>query len=187
MSGIIDFRTPAAGYDQPIEMWLACHERMLRMIALLVRLRDHVAGGGANESAGVTAASILRYFDEAAPRHREDEEIDLFPRVQLRLKGAARGKIASTIDTLQDEHELLNNAWTELRPALIAIESGAGNRLDDDATAQFVKRHRQHVEQENEVLAPAFQRAFDQPELDAIGRSMAARRGVDWEELRAPK
>jgi pyridoxamine 5'-phosphate oxidase len=187
MSGIIDFRTPATGFDQPIEMWLACHERMLRMIALLVRLREHVAAEGASESAAVTAASIMRYFDEAAPRHHEDEEIDLFPRVQLRLKGAARGKIISTIDVLQDEHELLNSAWTELRPALIAIESGAGNQLDDDATTLFVKRYRQHVEQENEVLAPAFQRAFDQPELEAIGRSMAERRGVNWEELRAPK
>jgi hemerythrin-like domain-containing protein len=187
MSGIIDFRTPAAGFDQPIEMWLACHERMLRMIALLVRLCEHLSAGGASESAGVTAASILRYFNEAAPRHHEDEEVDLFPRLQARLKGAERGKIAATIYLLTEEHQVLNDAWAQLRPTLMAIESGADKRLDDDATRQFVKRYRQHVEHENEVLAPVFRRAFDEAELEAIGRSMAARRGVNWEELRALK
>jgi len=185
VSGIIDFRTPAAGFDQPIEMWLACHERMLRMIALLVRLREHIAAGGTSESAGVTAASILRYFNEAAPRHHEDEEIDLFPRLLTQLKGSERDKIALTVQDLREEHKQLESAWAELRPALVAIEAEAGKSLDDHATVNFVMRYRQHVERENRLLAPALQRAFDRDELETIGRSMAARRGVNWEELRA--
>ncbi len=187
VSGIIDFRTPAAGFDQPIEMWLACHERMLRMIALLVRLREHLASDGTSESAGVTAASILRYFDEAAPRHHEDEEIDLFPRLLMHLKGSERDKIAPQIEALQEDHKRLEGAWAELRPALIAIESKSEKSLDDGATGDVVIGFRQHVERENQLLAPALQRAFDPEELEAIGRSMAARRGVNWEELRAFK
>ncbi len=187
MSGIIDFRTPAAGFDQPIQMWLACHERILRMIALLGRLREHIAAGGAEESARVTAASILRYFDEAAPRHHEDEEIDLFPRMLAGLKGAERDKMTDAIEKLQAEHRLLDDAWAQLRPALVAIEAGADFSMPDQSALQFVGLYRQHVEQENTVLLPAFERSFDPPELAEIGRAMAARRGVDWETLSAKK
>lgn len=187
MSAIIDFRTPAAGFDQPIEMWLACHERMLRMIALLIRLREHITAGGASESARVTAASILRYFNEAAPRHHEDEEIDLFPRLLAHLKGSERDKIAVVIEALQKEHKHLESAWAELRPVLVAIESDAGKRLDEQLMVKFIVGYRQHVERENELLAPVLQHAFDEQELEAIGRAMAARRGVNWDELRAPK
>ena len=186
-TGIIDFRTPAAGFDQPIEMWLACHERILRMLALLIRLREYVADGGAIESARVTAASIVRYFDEAAPRHHEDEELTLFPRLLSHLSGTARDKIAPTVEALRQEHAPMETAWARLRPALIAIEAGTATRLDDTTTVDFVTVYRRHVERENEALAPAFQRAFDATELEAIGRAMAARRGVNWDELCAPK
>ena len=38
---VIGFRAPAAGFDHPIEMWQACHERVKRMSALLQRLAQH--------------------------------------------------------------------------------------------------------------------------------------------------
>ena len=66
MTSTIDFRTPGAGFDQPVEMWLACHERVQRFAALLSRLADHVRKQGADEDAQVTATSIRRYFNEAA-------------------------------------------------------------------------------------------------------------------------
>ena len=187
VSGIIDFRTPAAGFDQPIEMWLACHERILRMLALLIRLRDHLTDSGAIESAQVTAASIRRYFEEAVPRHHEDEEGDLFPRLLNQLEGVERMRIGPVLDALRDEHPLLDRAWAELRPTLTAIEAGTERRLDDHAVVHFVTIYRQHVERENELLAPAFERVFDGTTLEAIGRAMAGRRGVNWEELRARK
>ena len=187
MSSIIDFRTPAAGFDQPIELWLACHERILRMIALLIRLREHIAAGASMESAAVTATSILLYFDEAAPRHHEDEKLTLFPRLLAHLHGVHRQKVERTVDALRDEHGRLDTSWTELRSRLISIAGGSATSLDTAATANFVTDYRQHVERENEILAPAFLRTFDKAELEVIGREMAARRGVSWEELCATK
>lgn len=186
MSGIIDFRTPAAGFDQPIEMWLACHERILRMTALLLRLREHIAAGGSIESAGVTATSILRYFDEAAPRHHEDEELTLFPRLLAHLQSANRQKVENAIAALRDDHARLEAAWAQLRPTLVAITAGTVTTLDTAATVDFVTDYRQHVQRENEVLALAFVRVFDKAELEVIGRAMATRRGVKWEGLCAP-
>ena len=31
---LIDFRTPAAGFDQPLELWQACHERIADRLVL---------------------------------------------------------------------------------------------------------------------------------------------------------
>ena len=76
----LDFSSPSAGYDQPLEMWIDCHKRIARMNSLLQRLVDHLKHHAVDKHAGVTATSIRRYFDEAAPRHHDDEEVDLFPR-----------------------------------------------------------------------------------------------------------
>ena len=43
-------------------------------------------------------------------------------------------------------------------------------RLDDEATVNFVMRYRRHIGRENQkLIAPALQRAFDQEELETIG------------------
>lgn len=183
MNGLIDFRTPAAGFDQPIEMWLACHERVLRMLNLLVRLRDHVAAGEPGDSAAITATSILRYFEEAAPRHHEDEEADLFPRLLAHLAGAERDRVGRLVDELRAEHTEVDGLWAGLRDPLRAIEAGTARVLDGARVDRFVARYTRHVERENDVLAPAFKRVFAHAELDEIGRSMAQRRGVDWDTL----
>ena len=42
---------PAAGFDQPFEMLLACHQRVDRMLRLLQRLAPHLATHGADAEA----------------------------------------------------------------------------------------------------------------------------------------
>lgn len=119
----IDFRTPAAGFDQPLELWLACHDRVRRMCTLLQRLLEHVRKAGVDEQAKVTAVSIRRYFDEAAPRHHEDEEIDLFPRLLQRLEGRTESEAAgvrNAITLLDSDHREMGRLWSILRDALLA-------------------------------------------------------------------
>ena len=72
--------TPAlAGFDEPIEMLKACHERIERQLSTLERLLPHLAANGCDGEARQAAANILRYFNEAGPHHHADEEQDLFP------------------------------------------------------------------------------------------------------------
>lgn len=182
---LIDFRTPAAGFDQPLELWLACHERVQRMVGLLQRLVEHLRTNGADESACVTATSIRRYFDEAAPRHHEDEEIDLFPRLQAKVTGAQAKRINHAIASLRADHGELHGLWAQLRVALKAIERGEAATLDEAALTIFVTRYRAHIELEESVLAPALAKLLGKRDLAAIGRAMAERRGLNWEELSA--
>lgn len=184
MTSPIEFPTPAAGYDEPLELWLACHDRVRRMIGLLQRLIEHLNKQGPDESARITATSILRYFDEAAPHHHADEEQDLFPRLlkRARAKGnsAAAESIADAIATLQADHIEMKGLWTALREPLRQIEAGKAAHIDEVVAALFAMRYRHHVEVEDTLLAPALRKTLTKADLAAIGQAMAARRGVEW-------
>ena len=73
---------PAAGFDEPFEMLAACHERVQRMLRLLRRLAAHLGEHGADAQAAQAAVDVMRYFDEAAPRHHDDEELHVLPRLR---------------------------------------------------------------------------------------------------------
>lgn len=182
----IDFRTPAAGFDQPLELWLACHDRVRRMANLLERLREHLLVNGADESARVTSTSIRRYFDEAAPRHHEDEEVDLFPLLRKLLPAKAPRKtkaVVAALDRLESEHVELGRLWQTVRALLEAIESGRNVALEAELVQKFATGYRQHCELEDTVIADALRHCLGAQELAAVGQAMAERRGVDWTQL----
>lgn len=187
---LIDFRTPAAGFDQPLELWLACHDRVRRMASLLERLHEHMREKGADDAAQVTATSIRRYFDEAAPRHHEDEEVDLFPLLRRLLPQKAAADAAAVIgalDRLQAEHVELGKLWQQVRAVLLAIEAGRPVALDADLVQRFASGYRRHCEVEDTVVADALKRCLGGIDLDALGQSMAERRGVDWTHLHSSR
>ena len=71
--------TESPSWDDPLEMLQACHERIEAQLALLARLRTHLAEHGVDQAAQEAIAGIQRYFTLAAPLHHQDEEEDLFP------------------------------------------------------------------------------------------------------------
>lgn len=179
----IDFHSPAAGFDEPLELWLACHQRVQRMTRLLARLAPHLAQHGADAQARDAAASVRRYFDEAAPRHHDDEEIDLFP--LLRERAAAGGdaatvaRLGEALRTLQAEHESLGALWRELRAPLVQIEAGQAAVLDPEGVARFAEGYAAHIALEEGVIAPALRELLTTADRQAVGRAMAQRRGAD--------
>jgi len=187
---LLDFHTPAAGFDQPLQLWLACHDRVRRMTGLLERLRDHMANMGPDDAARVTATTIRRYFDEAAPRHHEDEEVDLFPLLRRLLPVKAPGRlpeVEQALGRLEADHVSLGKVWQRLRPALEAIERGEPVQLDADAVRTFADGYRGHCEVEDTIVADALRLCLDDADLDALGQAMAERRGVDWTHLHSSR
>jgi len=187
---LLDFHTPAAGFDQPLQLWLACHDRVRRMTGLLERLREHMANMGPDDAARVTATTIRRYFDEAAPRHHEDEEVDLFPLLRRQLPVKAPGRlpeVEQALRRLEADHVSLGKVWQRLRPALEAIERGEPVQLDADAVRTFADDYRGHCEVEDTIVADALRLCLGDADLDALGQAMAERRGVDWTHLHSSR
>lgn len=186
MTGTIDFRTPGAGFDQPVEMWLACHERVQRFAALLSRLAEHLLRQGADEDAQVTAVSIRRYFNEAAPRHHEDEEVDMFPRLRERLDSERDKTVLDVLEQVEADHLEMAGLWKRLDAALAEVSRGERVALEQPLIDRFATMYRHHIDAEERVVLPALKKALSRNDWQAVGRSMAERRGLEWDEVASP-
>lgn len=166
------FPDPAAGFDDPLEMLRACHERILRHCALLCRLAAHLSVSGADTDARTAAVRAWRYFTEAAVNHHRDEEDDLFPLLVRVSEGA------DLVSLLRAEHAALDAAWQAVRPALEALAAGREAMLDADAVAAMAQAYRAHIEREERDLLPLAARLLDAEQLAHLGQRMATRRGA---------
>lgn len=182
----VEFRSPGAGFDQPVEMWLACHERVRRFALLMGRLAEHLRERGPDDDAQVTATSIRRYFNEAAPRHHEDEEVDMFPRLRERLSAQELSSVGPIIDQVEADHLEMAGLWMRLDATLAEIQHGRTAAFEAALIDRFATLYHHHIDAEERVLLPAMKRAFGKPDWQAIGRAMADRRGLDRENGAPP-
>lgn len=160
---------PAVGFDQPFDMLLACHERVQRSLDLLLRLQAHAARHGADTQARDAARDVLRYFDLAGPKHHEDEERHVLPR----LRAAGREALAQR---LADDHAEMTRQWAALRPALAGLAAGEATPLDADACQAYAALYAEHMRAEEGEAFPLAARGLADDALAAMGSEMAARR-----------
>lgn len=160
--------SPAVGFDQPYEMLEACHERVERSLALLLRLAEHLRGGGVDAQARDAARDVLRYFDIAAPHHHEDEERHVLPL----LRRLGRADLA---DRIAADHVRMQAAYQAIRPGLEALRD-QGLLPDSSAWPAFAALYRAHIELEEGEAYPATRAVSDTALLAGMGAEMAGRR-----------
>ena len=164
----------APGFDRPLEVLEACHGRIARQCDTLDKLLAHLPAHGADTHAQQAARAVLTYFDTAAVHHHDDEERNLFALLEERgAPGACDLIEALTLE--HDEHALL---WQRLRVVLQQIAAGETDQLDTALTTRFVTLYRSHIEFENTHLLPLARQVLGAPDIERLGRAMAARRGV---------
>lgn len=167
--------TPGSSFDEPFGMLGACHERVLRMLGLLRRLRAHVAAMGVDQQARQAARDVMRYFDVAAPLHHQDEEQHVFPLL------LAQGAFVDEVHRLQRDHDEMRNLWPRVREVLADVSEGTrtGFAPEDEALLQhYCSLYDWHVAAENELVYPAARARMDAGALHAMGEDMARRRGI---------
>jgi hemerythrin-like domain-containing protein len=177
-SAVSGFDAPAAGFEAPLEMLSACHGRVERQCATLLRLLPHLAANGADRPAREAARNVTRYFETAAGHHHADEEEDLFPALLCVVPAAGRAALSELIAALEVQHRELEAHWRALRPQLEGIAAGTARTLDADEVTGMVGLYRQHIEREETELLPLAARVLDAAQLDVVGRSMRVRRGI---------
>jgi hemerythrin-like domain-containing protein len=156
--------------DDPVELLLACHEKVRRFAELTLRLNRHLATHGPDQQAQDAAQSILRYFDIAAPLHHEDEEADLFPA----LRQLDQARAGPAIDKLAAEHAELHALWHGVRGWL--QHTAQGQVCAPPATVdEFAQRHLAHAQAEEDEVYPATT-MLDAATLRRISDAMVRRR-----------
>ena len=131
--------TPAPGFDQPLAMLRACHERIQRQCATLAKLAAHLRSDGLTDSARQAAADIRRYFSSAGRQHHADEEQDLFPRLRT------EPGLAGLLDTLVREHAVMETLWQGLEPLLAAPETISDLDAFAQLAGEFNAAYAQHL------------------------------------------
>ncbi len=148
----------------------ACHDRIEGHCATLVRLKAYVRVHGGDRDARLAAERVWGYFAQAGRWHHEDEERDLAPLLEREGDGA----LAAAMARLMAEHRDLERAYAPLEPILRALPAAP----IDLPVEPYVSRMRAHMEAENTVILPRARALLGAPEIAALGRAMAVRRGV---------
>ena len=170
---------PTAGFEVPLEMLSACHHRIERQCETLRRLVPHLAQHGADADARAAAAAVMRYFDSAALQHHADEEQDLFPALLESMAGSDPVCLREMTELLVAEHRELESRWRRLRAVLAAVAGGESKVLERAEVDAFADLYARHIEREERELLPMAARLLGDAELDAVGRAMRERRGIE--------
>ena len=174
------FDTPA-GFDDPIGMWMGCHRRIEKQLNTLSKLPAHLADKGVDAEASTAAQAILRYFEKSAGHHHEDEDRDLFPLLEKRISDAGElARFRELRRQLEADHARMAACWAKLRKPLQGIAEGIPKSLDTSEVATFRGIYETHIPAEDGAIPDLAKRYFTAADLESLGRSMAARRGVEF-------
>lgn len=175
-AGLTRFPEPIPGPEEPLEMLQACHRRIERQCATLMRLVPHLAARGADPQARTAARNAMRYFDTSAGHHHADEEEDLLPALLESASGPEATRLRELIERLTEDHRALELAWRRLRPVLEAVTSGEPAPLTLEAVEALAGIYERHIELEERELLPMAARLLRPEDVARIGAAMRRRR-----------
>src|SRR5450756_1594606 len=96
-------RKPMANFQTPLALLSDCHRRVERFLGIIATVAVNGRGSTLNEDYRDGLETALRYFQNAAPLHTQDEEASLFPR--MRASGAPEVAAAmARLDGLEADH-----------------------------------------------------------------------------------
>ena len=156
--------------NDPLEMLLACHDKVRHFSRLLRKLVAHVARQGADEPARSAALAVHRYFDVAAPLHHQDEDLDFYPA----LRKLGDPLLSEACGRLTQEHGPQHALWQTVSAWLLALAAGHAAQPPADVLA-FAEDAMRHADEEERLLYPHAQRLSAQ-DLAHIAQAMSARR-----------
>jgi hemerythrin-like domain-containing protein len=177
-----------AGFEHPFELLSDCHRRIESFLAVTRRALEHYAERTMDRECEAALRGVLRYFREAAPRHTQDEEVSLFPRLRELGRDDLR-ELLDAAERLECDHEEAEKLHHGINRRLESwIEA---RRLDPDAAAALdaeletlERLYARHIAFEDKTLFPAAAGALDPEQVRQIGHEMAARRGLRYDGTR---
>jgi hemerythrin-like domain-containing protein len=176
---------PDSGFDDPFGLLSDCHRRIERFMGLLSTLSIQFEGQRLTSEAAEAITTVLRYFRDAAPKHTQDEEESLFPRVRARGCTAAQRILLRVRELEQDHHDA--TAWHAELDALGCRWVSHGTLNEDeferlqDLVAMLHRLYHEHIEVEDQYVFPAARSLLSRDEILEMGREMARRRGLRFD------
>jgi iron-sulfur cluster repair protein YtfE (RIC family) len=175
---LIKLARGVAGTGDPtvVKQLLDCHARIRAFLDIAPKLA--AAEGAPEHQVRDVAQRLARYFREALPRHTEDEDCSIAPRLR-ELEAAS--EVRENVALMEFEHRELEEVLARLMPRwdLLANEPAA---LPDHAaelasdSARLRAQFTLHLEREESIVFPALS-LLAPDEHTEILNEMRSRRG----------
>lgn len=168
-------------FSDPTGLLSDCHRRIEMFLASLQRLAEVIDSPLTTEAHGALDTA-LRYFHEAAPKHTQDEEESLFPRLR-KIQHPEIERTLSTLDALENDHRRADALHAEVHQlGLQCLEEGHLPIRDADrfrhAVSGLASIYAEHIRIEDNVVFPAAKRALSPSQKAAIASEMSSRRDI---------
>ena len=160
----------------PLDAILLEHDRQRAVADWLLELANNQQLGPVLEE----AAALLTFLTHDLLLHHKDEEDDLFPMLRLRCK--PEDQIDRILAELDRDHAAESFLTRNIAVDLHVIVDG--RNLENPARflrslCVFAEGQRKHLSWENKAVLPLASKRLTPEDLGALGRNMAARRGID--------
>jgi hemerythrin-like domain-containing protein len=170
-------------FTQPIEMMMDCHRRIEKFLTVLLQVIESAAGRPLDAEHREALDTVLKYFRQGAPRHTEDEEKSLFPRLRA-LHNAHADEVLNHIESLEADHRKAEAAHARIDTLGMQWLNGEGLAARDltemrSLATQLRETYLAHIQQEDAQLFPLAKQLLSDEQLQAIGKEMQQRRAVN--------
>ncbi len=175
-------KKPESSFADPLGLLSDCHRRIEHFLGLLITVTTQARGGTLSGEQREALDAALRYFREAAPKHKEDEERSLFPRMRESRDEQVRAALA-TIATLEEDHGVVDRGHAEAdalldRWLIEGLLPEADVRRLVAVLEELQAIYQRHIAIEDHDVFPLAGRILDPSAIAALGREMATRRGL---------
>lgn len=182
---------PDAGFEDPIGMMTDCHRRIERFLDILGRVARYARGRALTTEEAAAIDSALIYFRTAGPRHTEDEEQSLFPRLLATAapgtttpEGGRVAQLADSLASLESDHHRATELHQEV-DALYQRWQSSGTLATREATAlefatgELGRIYSTHIAIEEGLIFPRAADLLSRRDLTAMASEFRSRRGLE--------
>ncbi len=178
---------PENDFHTPLGLLSDCHRRIEKFLYQLLAVAEQAKGDPLSDVQRPALDTALRYFRGAAPLHTQDEEASLFPRMRATRDPRAAAALKA-LERLEADHQVADAAHAEVdRLGREWLDAGRLEPPDAErliATLRELRElYRRHIAvEDNEVFVLAGS-LLPPDQVEALGREMAIRRGLDPDNL----
>lgn len=178
---------PESGFDDPMGMLADCHKRILHFLETLCTLAGTSGRAPLTDSEREALKDALAYFQTSGPRHTEDEEESVFPRLRATHSPEAEDVLAK-VASLEADHrwaerqhadvDVICRRWLATGTLTLGDRQRLNGTCHNGILEPLMRFYEHHLKLEEDVVFPVVKAVLPASEIEAIGREMAARRGV---------
>ena len=141
----------APDFSQPIAVLKHCHDRIRKQLLTMQNLLAHLPAHGADADAQLAAKAVLKYFNNAAHLHHEDEEQNLMPMLVATARDADSTLLQEIVPGILSDHEQMDKDWDTIKTQLNGIADGSSAALSATDVTRFCNAYAAHMAKEEEI------------------------------------